>query len=224
MPPTLDRQPAPNEHLGEILAAYLEAVDAGWAPPREQVLARYPAFRADLEAFFAAQDEVTALAEPFRPETPCQGNITIGDDNAAPAVADLPRSFGDYELLEEIARGGMGVVYKARQKSLHRIVALKMIRSGELASEADLQRFRNEAEAAALMDHPGIVPIYEVGEWRADASSRPVPYFSMKLVEGGSLAEQRARFTGDVRASVALVAKVARAVHYPPAPSPGTSA
>jgi tRNA A-37 threonylcarbamoyl transferase component Bud32 len=214
MSPILTEQPIVNEHLGEVLAAYLEAVDAGWAPPREQVLARYPALRPDLEAFFAAQDEVTALAEPFRPATPGPGDVTVEDGNAAPAPADLPRSFGDYELLEEIATGGMGVVYKARQKSLNRIVALKMILSGQLASEANVQRFRNEAEAAALMDHPGIVPIYEVGQWQPEGCGRPVPYFSMKLVEGGSLAEQMARFTGDLRASVSLMARVARAVHY----------
>jgi WD40 repeat protein len=183
-------------------------------PPRAEMLARYPAYRADLEAFFAAQDEVTSLAEPFRPETPGRSDVTVADGNGAPAPADLPRSFGDYELLEEIARGGMGVVFKARQKSLNRLVALKVILSGQLASEADVQRFRNEAEAAALMDHPGIVPIYEVGQWQPEGGGRPVPYFSMKLVEGGSLAGQMARFTGDLRAAVALMAKVARAVHY----------
>jgi serine/threonine protein kinase/tetratricopeptide (TPR) repeat protein len=126
---------------------------------------------------------------------------------AAPAV-DLLGELGDYELLEEVGRGGQGVVFRARQKSLNRIVALKVISLGQWASKAHLKRFRLEAEAAARLEHPGIVPIHEVGE--RDGSC----YFSMKFVEGGQLDEVVRRAPMSIRRAVELIAKVARTVHY----------
>ena len=116
--------------------------------------------------------------------------------------------FGDYEVQEEIGRGGQGVVYRARQKSLNRTVALKVIGLGHWATNAHLKRFRREAEAAASLDHPGIVPIHEVGEH--DGSC----YFSMKLVEGGQLDEVVRSEPIPLRCAVELIAKVARTVHY----------
>ena len=124
--------------------------------------------------------------------------------NRAKTFAD----FGDYELLEVIGRGGQGVVYRARQKSLNRTVALKVIGLGHWATDAHLKRFRREAEAAASLDHSGIVPIYEVGE--RDGSC----YFSMKFVEGGQLDEVAKQEPMPIRRAVELLAKVARTVHY----------
>jgi TolB-like protein/Tfp pilus assembly protein PilF len=116
--------------------------------------------------------------------------------------------FGDYELLEQIGRGGQGVVFRARQKSLNRIVALKVIGLGRWATEAHLKRFRLEAEAAARLEHPGIVPIHEVGE--RDGSC----FFSMKFVEGGQLDAILKREPMPIRQAVELIAKVTRTVHF----------
>src|SRR5437899_3650310 len=123
-------------------------------------------------------------------------------------LAKMLGELGDYELLEEVGRGGQGVVFRARQKSLNRTVALKVISLGQWASQAHLKRFRREAEAAASLDHPSIVPIYEVGE--RDGSC----YFSMKFIEGGQLDEVVRREPMPIRQAAELIAKLARTVHY----------
>jgi TolB-like protein/Tfp pilus assembly protein PilF/predicted Ser/Thr protein kinase len=128
--------------------------------------------------------------------------------NGAPHKASTPESLGDYELLEEIGRGGQGVVYRARQKSLNRTVALKVLSTGHWTKQPRLKRFRLEAETAASLDDPNIVPIYEIGE--CDGSC----YFSMKLVEGAPLDQLVRRELPPIRRTAELIAKLARAVHY----------
>ena len=136
-------------------------------------------------------------------------SVAIADGNSARRRVALPRQFGDYELLEELGRGGMGVVYRARQISLDRIVAVKMILRGQLATAADRARFRAEAEAAAKLDHPNIVPVYEVGELDGQ------PYFSMKFVAGTTLARRLADGPLEPREAAALLVPVAKAIHLP---------
>jgi serine/threonine-protein kinase len=118
------------------------------------------------------------------------------------------RYIGDYELRAVLGRGGMGVVYRAHQLSLNRPVALKMIRNAEFSDENQLRRFQNEAEAVAMLDHPGIVPIYEVGQFEDER------YFSMKLIEGDSLANQLESFSKNPRAAARLMSEAASAVHH----------
>ncbi len=158
-----------------------------------------------------------AAIPPDSPQHSCGACLLetgLGSDEAVAGVDDRGRpipllmDFGDYELLEQIGRGGQGVVFRARQKSLNRIVALKVIGLGQWATQAHLKRFRLEAEAAARLEHPGIVPIHEVGERDGQC------YFSMKFVEGGQLDEVVKQTPMSIRQAAELIAKVARTVHY----------
>ena len=132
----------------------------------------------------------------------------VNGSRAAAFDTEIPGILGDYELLGEIGRGGQGVVYRARQKSLNRVVALKVVRAAERTTPTRLKRFRLEAEAAARLDNPNIVPIYEVGEHAGSC------YFSMKFIEGGPLDELVKGEPMPIRRAVELIAKLGRAVHY----------
>src|SRR5438034_4787970 len=154
---------------------------------------------------------VAGGGDPGRVDNPARGEtdaVAAGHNEKTARAAEMLGELGDYELLEEVGRGGQGVVFRARQKSLNRTVALKVISLGQWASKAHLKRFRREAEAAASLDHSGIVPIYEVGE--RDGSC----YFSMKFIEGGQIDEVGRRTSISLRQAAELIAKVARTVHY----------
>ena len=159
------------------------------------------------------------LAEAVGTDGSTESHAAAGSGRTPPALGTRVGYFGDYELLEEVASGGMGVVYRARQVSLDRVVALKMIRSGEFTSAAEARRFRQEVEAVAALDHAHVVPIYEVGEHRGRQ------YFTMRLVEGGTLAARMADFAVPQAGTPAavrerqvtaarLAGQVARAVHH----------
>jgi WD40 repeat protein/HEAT repeat protein len=195
-----------DQRVDEAIAEYLAKCEAGAPPDRDAFLAKHADLADSLRVFLADHDHIRQAA-PRAPDV----TATLPPRAAAPAVPPLGtiKYFGDYELLEEIARGGMGVVYRAKQVSLNRVVAVKLILAGEFAGSRDVRRFKAEAEAAANLDHPNILPIYEVGEHQGHQ------YFSMKLVPGGSLAQKVAQSPSiAMRGLVALLSKVCHAVHF----------
>ncbi len=165
-----------------------------------------PAYRAEIQRAFAQQVDQQATMG-FSADT-VYPSAAEGNNLLVPQPGERVCYFGDYEIESEIARGGMGVVYRARQLSLNRTVALKMILSGHIADKQQVQRFKLEAEAVANLDHPGIVPIYDIGEHNGQH------YFCMKLIEGKTLGELAGKLQRDRSQSIDLVAQVSDAVHH----------
>jgi serine/threonine-protein kinase len=191
-----------DEALARLLEELTEQARAGAQPDLEAAAAARPDLAVELRQLWAAAQFAEAFARP-RP-----GSRLRSEPPARPLSPSLPRAFGDYDLEAELGRGGMGVVYKAWQRSLKRPVALKMVLAGEHARPADLDRFQLEARAAAHLDHPGIVPLYEAGERDGQA------YLAMRYVEGETLAALLARGPLRPREAAALLAAVARAVQF----------
>ncbi len=191
-----------SDNLDDIMGQLLEAEDAGRPPSLEELVAKYPQHAAELRAYLANRALVQelasqSLAAPRRPA-----------DSGWGLPADHHAHVGDYELIETIARGGMGVVYRARHVVVGRWVALKMIRDGQFATSSQRQRFLIEAQAAARLDHANIVPLFEVSEHQGQ------PYYTMKLVEGPSLTDHLATWRDQPRPAAHLIRDLARAVHY----------
>jgi hypothetical protein len=205
---------AQEERLAELLEELSEQRGPAAQAHLERLAASHPDLAGQLRELFAAMMVTDAVVEHSTiyengladvatrsppPPQPDRGGFV-------PGSTPLPAQFGDYTLLEELGRGGMGIVYRAIQESLGRTVAVKMLLRRDLASSADLARFRSEAEAAARLDHPGIVSILEVGEHDG------LPFYSMRFIEGTTLARRLADRSITPRDGAALLAKVADAI------------
>jgi eukaryotic-like serine/threonine-protein kinase len=224
--------------IDRVIVDFLESADRGEAPSRADLLARYPQHRVELAQFLddlARFDPAAVLGASTRRDAPTNGqertDVTLAFSprpaghetlaSGAPVAPDKPetdgpgaefsfqgRTCGDYELQSVLGRGGMGVVFKARHRTLGRVVALKMISSGALASESMIRRFETEARAAAQLDHAGIVPLFEVGQHQG------LHYFTMGYVDGPSLATVLAEGPLPARESARMMRDAARAMDY----------
>jgi serine/threonine-protein kinase len=211
-----------DERLAVLANRLADELRCGSLPDVEAVIRQNPDLADDLRELWATMLVTDCVAagvsrHASASAAPSGAHVTspfpgtpAGSEPDSPREADgcTPSVFGDYELLEELGRGGMGVVYKAQQISLGRTVALKMIRRGANPAVADLARFRAEAESAARLDHPSIVPIYDVGQHQGQ------PYFTMKQVAGTTLARRLADGPIPPREAAALLAPICRAIQF----------
>ena len=202
--PSVDSAPMPNDQTpqpGEAAVTHSENSSEQTLQPTDS-----PAAPVDCTLPPTGSADTTSEVGSDQTMKPAKAPLTVGQE--AVAQIDPARRFGDYEILQEIARGGMGVVYRARQISLNRTVALKKILSGQLAGEEDLKRFQVEAEASAQLDHVGIVPVYDFGQVAGQY------YFSMGFVEGDDLAERIRERPMEAEAAAGMMIKIAQAVGY----------
>lgn len=195
-----ERSPYERE-LNALIVEYYHAAEQGEPLDQAEFVRQHPDFAAELREFFENVGQIEQVAAPLIP--PVEEAQT---SPVEPGV--MVRYFGDYEILEEIGAGGMGVVYKARQAKLKKIVAVKMIKAGQLASEQEVRRFQSEARAAANLDHPGIVPVHEVGVHHGQH------YYTMDYVGGVSLSQLHRDEPVVARRAAGLVKQLAEAMYY----------
>lgn len=188
-PPDDDGDSDDGDSLEAAMADYLQRLESGETPDPADYLSAYPQHADELRDFF-------------------RNHHWLGESPAPTPCSLIGVKIGPYEIEAEIARGGMGVVYRARQQGLERPVALKLITGGVLAGAEERQRFRIEAEAAARLHHPGIIAIHDIGSWQGQE------YFSMTLIEGPTLQKQVDEATFDDESAAKIVCDIARAVGY----------
>jgi eukaryotic-like serine/threonine-protein kinase len=193
-----------EERLDTVIAEYVRAVEAGQAPDQGEVLARHADLALELATYFADRDRIERWARPLRALLPA---ARLGETEGE-SVQLFPRRLGRFELLDKVGMGAFGTVYKARDPELDRIVAIKIPRSGGLASAEDLDRFLREARSAARLRHPGIVPVHEVGQ------EDGLPYLVSDFVQGITLGEHLSNNRPPAREAAALIATVADALQY----------
>ncbi len=196
-----------DERLHQALEKLAGDYKLGTQPDWQKIAREQPRLVDDLRDLWGAVLLAEEAARSSALEVESTQAVT-GQAEAGRKAADYPQRFGDYEILEELGHGGMGVVYKARQVSLGRMVALKRMIKGELASPGDTARFQSEAESAARLDHPHIIPVYEVG------AREGLPFFTMRLIEGKTLSQRLSGGPMESREAARLLVPVCRAIHY----------
>ncbi len=187
-----------------VLAAWLECQERGETVDAQQWIQRYPEHADQLREFLELDAQLSEMGLTGKKEQDQEAVAT----SVSSLVNRPPAVLGDYEILEEISRGGMGVVFKARHRTLGRLVALKVIRSGELASDEEMERFLSEAEAAAALTHPAIVPIYDMGRVEG------LVYYTMAFIEGRSLADILREGPMEPLEAARVVHKLCQAISY----------
>ncbi len=197
-----------EKQLDTIIAEYYCSAEKGECPDQVHFIARYPDFQQELSEFFADLDMFQHSGRADSEDPALEPTTIDSTSQRKNLAAGAVRYFGVYEVLEELGSGGMGVVYKARHSRLRKLVALKMIRAGEFASDYEVKMFQAEARAAAKLDHPGIVPVHEVGMHAGQH------FYSMDYVAGGNLSKLHRGEPVAAGRAAELLRQMAEAIHY----------